>query len=213
MTDPLTVPAQPEEDRPEERQRYTRRSVLIAAKLCEGDRIADCDVTDLSAGGARVTAAEKCACNARMSLLIEDFQFHGHIAWCDGDCLGLQFSDDPEAVAPAIPEILNRTQDGRERRRHTRSTVLWSGELYGGVRRAQCEVLNISAGGAKLHAQGNFPVGTEVSFRSIRFGEFKAEVVWQNKENSTLGIAFLEDPEHTAEILEKSLPSIRKDES
>ena len=212
MTESLTDPAAPETERPEERQRFTRRSVLIAAKLCMGDHMADCDVIDLSAGGAKVAVRERFPDNAKICLLIDDYQFHGQIAWRDGDSLGLQFSEDPELVAPAIPEILNRKQDGRERREYTRSTVLWSGELYGGVRRAKCEVLNISAGGAKLHAPGNFPPGMTVVFRSVRFGEFKAEVVWQDRESNTLGVSFLESPERTAEILEKSLPSIRKDQ-
>jgi len=212
MTDPLTAPAPPDTERPEERQRFTRRSVLIAAKLCIDDHMADCDVIDLSAGGAKVAVRKRFPANAKICLLIDDYQFHGQIAWRDGDNLGLQFSEDPELVAPAIPEILNRKLDGRERRKYTRSAVLWFGELYGGVRRSKCEIQNISAGGAKLQVTGNFPVGMTVLFRSVRFGEFKAEVVWQDRESGTIGISFLEDPARTAEILEKSLPSIRQDD-
>lgn len=212
MTDPFTAPAPPDTERPEERQRFTRRSVLIAAKLCIGDHMADCDVIDLSAGGAKVAVGERFPVNAEICLLIDDYQFHGKIAWRDGESLGLQFSEDPELVAPAIPEILNREQDGRERRKYTRSAVLWTGELYGGVRHSTCEVLNISAGGAKLRAIGNFPPGMKVVFRSVRFGEFKAEVVWQDRDSNTIGVSFLEDPTRTAEILEKSLHTIRKDE-
>lgn len=204
-TDPSEGP-----ERPEERQRFTRQAVILAAKLRDSQGSVPCDVLDLSAGGAKVQASVDFPVGAEVQLEIGELQsFHATVAWCQGAFLGLNFHESPENVATSMPALLEAARDERERRRHIRSSVIWTGEIYGGLRRAKCEVLNISSGGAKLRTQGHFPAGTEVTVRSIRFGEFTAEVIWQDKASNTIGISFPVNGE-TAQLLRKCMPSGRK---
>lgn len=196
-----------------DRQRFTRRSTLLRATLRDGESTVECDLLDISAGGAKLRTPVPFAIGAQVLLSVgKDHQFQSRVTWREGEALGLHFLEPPEAVAAVIPEILESHADQRERRRHGRSTVLWSGEIYGGLRRAKCEILNISSSGAKLHTNGHFPAGTEIIIRSIRFGEFQARVIWQDKERATIGIEFLDDDERIAQIIERNLPSIRKQE-
>jgi hypothetical protein len=196
-----------------ERQRFIRRSILLAATLRDDEGAVECDLIDLSAGGAKVRVAVPYPLGAQVLLTIGDEHgFYSKVAWRDGDFLGLRFIEPPDSVAAAIPDILKQNSDSRERRRQVRSSVLWSAEIYGGLRHSKCEILNISASGAKLHTAGQFPSGTEIAIRSVRFGEFRAEVIWQDKEAGTLGVRFLENDERIAEFIQRSLPSIRKSE-
>ncbi|MGF1609097.1 MAG: PilZ domain-containing protein [Kiloniellales bacterium] len=196
-----------------ERQRFTRRSILLAATLRDDEGAVECDLIDLSAGGAKVQVAVPFVVGAQLLLTIGDeHSFYSKVAWRDGEFLGLRFIEPPDSVAAAIPNILKGATDGRERRRHVRSSVLWSAELCSGIRRVKCEILNISASGAKLHASSQFPSGTEIVIRSDRFGEFRAEVVWQDSETGNMGVQFLEDEERIAEVIQRGLPSIRKPE-
>lgn len=196
-----------------ERQHFTRRSILLAATLRDEEGAVECDLIDLSAGGAKVQVAVPFVVGAQLLLTVGDeHSFYSKVAWRDGDFLGLRFIEPPDSVAAAIPNILKQVTDSRERRRHVRSSVLWSAEIYSGIRRAKGEILNISASGAKLHTSGHFPPGTQVAIRSDRFGEFQAEVVWQDGQAGNLGVRFLEDEEHIAEVIQRGLPSIRKPE-
>ena len=218
MADPLRHPedtqALPADDQQgPERQRFTRRSILLNATLRDDEGAVDCDLVDISAGGAKVHVAAPFRLGAQLLLTIGDeHTFYSKVAWRDGEFLGLRFIEPPESIAAAIPDILRQNKEGAERRSRVRSTVLWSAEIYGGLRRAKCEILNISSSGAKLHTAGNFAPGTEVAIRSVRFGEFRAEVIWQDKESGTLGVHFLEEDERIAEVIRRSLPSIRKDD-
>jgi len=197
------------QDRPDERQRYQRHQVIVAAKLHDSQGSVDCDVLDLSAGGAKVKAAVPFPAGAEVQLDIPDQRcFRATVAWCQGDYLGLEFHDEPEGVAAAMPAILEAVQDDRERRRHIRSSVIWTAEIYGGLRRAKCEILNVSSAGAKLRTQGHFPIGTQVTIRSIRFGEFQAEVVWQDKEANLIGISIPAN-DRLAQLLNKCAPKVR----
>lgn len=195
------------QDRSDERQRFPRHQVIVGAKLRDSQGTVDCDVLDLSAGGAKVRASVPFPAGAEVRLDIAELHcFHATVAWSQGDYLGLEFHDEPEGVAAAMPAILEAARDERERRRYLRSSVIWTGEIYGGLRRAKCEVLNVSSAGAKLRTKGHFPIGTQITIRSIRFGEFQAEVVWQDKEANLIGISFPEN-QRVMQLLQKGAHS------
>lgn len=83
-------------------------------------------------------------------------------------------------------------QDVKDRRAHPRDTVLYGGRVSFGVNEYPCTVLNISAGGAQIRAQGvNVEALTVVTLHIDRFGAFHARVVWQRA--GKLGLQFLED--------------------
>ena len=174
---------------PEERQRFPRRSILVAALLKVSGELFDVDILDLSEGGAKLTAPAPFNLGVRAELIIEGIgEFPAKVVWRDGGCLGLQFVDSPASIADEIPKIIDSASDERERRQHVRSSVLWKAELFNGIRRAECDVLNISDGGARLRMKTAFSANGEVTIRSIHFGERKGMVIWQDKDR--IGIKF-----------------------
>lgn len=182
---------EPEHRGADERQRFTRRSVLLAAKLHVGERLLDVDILDLSEGGAKIAVPEALDVGTEVDLLVQNVGLYpAQVVWRNELHLGLEFLACPTAVAADLPQILETAQDSRERRRHVRSSVLWRAEIYGGIRRSTCEVLNISISGARLRVPATFKPGSEVTVRSIHFGEHKGRVVWQ--EQDRMGIEFLE---------------------
>lgn len=174
---------------PEERQRYTRRSVLVAAKLAIGERLLDIDILDLSEGGAKITATEQIEVGTACELWVEAIGLiAAQVVWQSGLSHGLEFLVSPETVAVELPQIIETSTDARERRRHVRSTVLWRAEIFSGIRRAECEILNISESGARIRFDGGFKPSPEVTIRSLRFGERKGKLIWQDQDR--LGIEF-----------------------
>ena len=174
---------------PEERQRFPRRSILVAAHLKVSDELFEVDILDLSEGGAKLTAPAPFNLGVCVDLIVEGIgEFPGKVVWRDGGALGLQFLDSPASIADDIPKIIEAGGDERERRQHVRSSVLWKAELFNGIRRAECDILNISDGGARLRMRTPFSVNGEVTIRSLHFGERKGQVIWQDKDR--LGVQF-----------------------
>ena len=177
---------------PEERQRFPRRSTLIAAHLRISDELIEVDILDLSEGGAKLSVPMVLDLGQKIALVVEGIgEFTARVVWQNGQAHGVEFRDDPDSIAETLPEILDLAKDGRERRRHIRHSVLWKAEVYSGIRRSGCEILNISEGGARLRLEKSFTAAEEVTIRSIHFGERKGRVVWQD--GNRLGIEF-QDP-------------------
>ncbi len=174
---------------PDERQRFPRRSTLIAAQLRISDELIDVDILDLSEGGAKLSVPMVLDLGQKVALVVEGIgDFTARVVWQNGQSHGIEFRDDPDAIAETLPTILDTAQDGRERRRHVRHSVLWKAEVYCGIRRSGCEILNISEGGARLRLEQSFNATEEVTIRSIHFGERHGRVVWQDGDR--LGIEF-----------------------
>ena len=186
--------AMPIDTGPENRQRFLRHSILIAARLLIGGRAVDCDVVDLSAGGARVRTTEPLPVGAPVVLSVEGVRdFNGKVAWQMTELAGVEFCEDSASLEKVIPAIAENAQDERERRLQARQSVLWKADIYAGVRRYGCEVLNVSPEGAKLRVDGHLGRGARVVLRSVHFGEVHAETMWQA--NDHVGVRFLREPE------------------
>lgn len=176
---------------PEDRQRYTRRSTLVAAHLRIADELLEVDILDLSEGGAKLKVPAVLNRGTKVALLVEGVgEFGGRVAWRQGDAHGIEFRESPAAVAESIPQIMESADEARERRMHMRSSVLWRAEIFSGIRRADCDILNISAGGCRVRLATEFVASDEVTIRSVRFGERKGRVVWKTADR--LGIQFNE---------------------
>ena len=176
---------------PEERQRYTRRSTLVAAHIRISDELLEVDILDLSEGGAKLSVPVVLDLGQRVVLLVEGVgEFPARVVWQSGQSHGIEFRDDPDVIAEEIPQIIESAQDARERRQHVRHSVLWKAELFSGIRRSDCEILNISEGGARVRLAKEFPLSDLVTIRSIHFGERKGKVVWQDGDR--LGMQFIE---------------------
>jgi hypothetical protein len=74
------------------------------------------------------------------------------------------------------------------RRRHARMAVHWSGEVTADDELADCTVLDISPGGARLQSATPLPPRTAMMLRLQHGGEFHGQVAWQ--QGSVMGVAF-----------------------
>ena len=80
----------------------------------------------------------------------------------------------------------------RKPRASPRTTVKWPAVLLVGVRRVPCTIVNISRGGAKLHALTAFPSSDRLTLLCEKFGTLEARFVWRS--GQLAGIRFA-DPE------------------
>ena len=184
---------------PAERQKHPRYQTLCSGKFYAGDRTVDCDVINISVGGAKVRLAQEIEITSQPWLRIEGIgEFTGRIAWRDGAFLGIQFHDELRDIARIVQDILNEDVSRDERRCHPRTSVLWSGRLLCEGEATDCRILNISLRGAMIRPDRPFKGGPEVIVHIDRFGQFAGSIVWQ--EGEQLGIEFLEKPEHIARV-------------
>ena len=191
-----------------ERQRQPRRSVYVAARITSSERDDPCEILNISAGGAKIRVAEGAVYDPEVLLTIESHgTFAARVCWREGSQIGLEFAGDRERAARLVWDLVENPEVERERRRFTRTSVLWTGQLWFGVQSAECRVLNVSAFGAKLRLLDRLDCRGRVTLRIERFGEFRSDVVW--KDGPILGISFHDDPEDVAHVLAQSLPALR----
>jgi len=74
-----------------------------------------------------------------------------------------------------------------------RRAVLWSGKLQFGDHEFECQIWNISLGGAKVNVGLPFSEGTDVTLVLKDRGEFAAKVMWRGERN--LGLKFEDAPD------------------
>lgn len=85
----------------------------------------------------------------------------------------------------------------KESRDNPRRAVLWSGQLKFGDHSFDCQIWNISFGGAKVNVGLPFAAGTEVTLTLENKGKFTGKVMWQGDKN--LGIKFNDGEEELRE--------------
>jgi len=90
-------------------------------------------------------------------------------------------------------------------REHQRRRVLWNVKLHQDGRIWGCQVVDISAGGAKVRLTEPLAISSRVVLEIERLGNLKGEVRWQN--HAFVGIGFLESPD----VVEKRLRSVAMD--
>ena len=87
-----------------------------------------------------------------------------------------------------------------ERQRHPRRLVLYPGTVRCGDSVGDCEVVDLSATGAKVRLEEEFECTSPITL-SFDIGEFEGEVVWQNDE--FVGINFNANPSEVATAIER----------
>ena len=191
-----------------DRQEDPRLSVYVAAQLSSSERNDDCEILNISAGGAKIRVPDDAAYEPEVILTIKSHgSFPARVAWRSGRHLGLEFAGDRQRASRLVWDLVENPDVEREHRRFTRTAVLWSGELRSSVRSADCRVLNVSAFGAKVRLLECLDHDQRVTLRIERFGEFPSDVVWNDGE--ILGISFHDDPEDVAHVLAATLPALR----
>ena len=87
----------------------------------------------------------------------------------------------------------------KSKRSTPRRSVLWKGKLEFGEFAFECQIRNISLGGAKLNAGLPLPPGTKFKLHLDRIGQVKGTVAWA--EDDLLGIRFEADPKFIRDAL------------
>jgi hypothetical protein len=191
-----------------ERQQHPRRSVYVTARLTSNDHAEDCEILNVSVGGAKIRVAADSKLSDMVALTIGTHgSFPAKVAWRKETLVGLEFMGDREESSRLIWDLVENPEVDKERRRCTRTSVLWSAHLHTGGRATSCRLVNISAFGAKIRLFQPMTVETRISLRVERFGVFPCDVVW--KEGDFLGISFRDDPEDIIQIFGDALPAIR----
>jgi hypothetical protein len=85
-----------------------------------------------------------------------------------------------------------RVQQPVDERQDRRRQLLWSGVLQTARGPAQCTVVDISHGGARVSVGSAVGAGQAVTLVVTGLGMFRGTVVWS--EGGTIGIEFAQDP-------------------
>lgn len=190
---------------PKNRHRFKRSSVFCAGKIIYGDYVIDCDVLNISAGGAQIRVIGDEDPPDAFRLRIEGFdEFDCDVVRRADRKIGLTFKAPPEQVEKLVDEIIGHPEKTNEVRKFPRRLVLLSGAVYVENRAVDCRILDISVGGARLKTERKFDHDARFPLMIYRFGEFPVEVAWE--EDTELGIAFVDDPDEIQRIIGHILP-------
>lgn len=91
---------------PAEHREFERKDVLFAAHLHNGEDVLDCEIVNISFGGAQVRVKELLDYGESVTLDIDPFgKFNMEVRWVDSDNAGLKFDDERSKVAELVMAI------------------------------------------------------------------------------------------------------------
>jgi hypothetical protein len=191
-----------------DRQKHPRHATLCPAKLVSGDEEVDCEVLNVSVGGAKIRMCQPVETNSHVRVKLGRLgEFAGRVAWRNGTTLGVEFQDEIAEMARIVEDILSAEADSGERREDARASVLWSGKLRSAGQLANCRIVNFSLKGVQLLAEKEIDCGLEVILWIERFGEFTTKLIWQDGES--IGVQFVDPPKTIEARFGDSLPILR----
>ena len=91
------------------------------------------------------------------------------------------------------------SRPGQELREHVRRDVLISGHIQCCGEKQPCEVVNLSAGGARVRTFASYAPGQELCLDIEPCGRFSGKVAWVR--GAEAGLTFTCDPAEVAEAL------------
>ncbi len=94
---------------------------------------------------------------------------------------------------------MNDPTDGANDRKFERKDVLFAARLYVGKDGMECEIVNISFGGAQVRVGKTLNNGDMVVLEIEPFGSFNMEVRWSDGKDT--GVRFDDDPAKVAELV------------
>ncbi len=87
-------------NRHDERRSYRRASVLLEARITEGDNQSACLLFNVSGGGAMLRVTDPFACPTTIAIDIPRIgRIDGHVTWRGVDAIGVAFRDSPRDIA------------------------------------------------------------------------------------------------------------------
>jgi len=95
-----------EPSNPTDGREFERKDVLFSAKIGTEDEKIDCDIINISFGGAQIRMPRTLKAGAKISLEIEPFGvFATEVRWCRKPDVGLKFNEDSSKVAELVMAI------------------------------------------------------------------------------------------------------------
>ena len=83
----------------EENRQNPRRAVLWTGKIEFGDYVFDCQIWNISLGGARIRVGLPLLPDSDVTLILDKYgSFRGKVVWQDSQCLGLRFNADHNII-------------------------------------------------------------------------------------------------------------------
>jgi hypothetical protein len=68
-----------------------------------GDNSCDCDIVDISTGGAKLKSRKKAELNTPGTLDLDKIgNLSAEAVWCRDGAIGIKFTDDPERISNAV---------------------------------------------------------------------------------------------------------------
>jgi len=192
---------------PNDKQKYRRSTVFLPAKITTDGRTIECDVLNISAGGALIQTAKATPIEGEFFIEIEGFDaLKAEAVRTHQNKLGIAFHDDPKTVGELVAKILSTAQHNQEQRAFPRRLVLLAVSFYVGDQFVQGKIHNLSAGGAYVRADTLPAVGETVELNLARFGTMPARVVWTN--DIAMGMCFLDPPPEIMARVGHLLPGV-----
>ncbi|HEX9570368.1 MAG: PilZ domain-containing protein [Rhodospirillales bacterium] len=91
---------------PVDHRRHDRKDILFAARLMMGDANVDCEITNISFGGAQIRLRKPLTRGQNVVLDIDPFgKFAIEVRWFDNGEAGVKFKDDPAKVSELVMAI------------------------------------------------------------------------------------------------------------
>ena len=193
-------PKASEDPHPQNRQRYRRSAVFLPAVIRAGEEDYECDVLNVSAGGAQVRTHLHFRYSGIFAIRIAGFEeLRAQLVRTHENNHGIAFEQDPADVEEIVRELLTNRSYSYDQRAHPRRLVFLSGSfVLGGVCDVPCKVQNISAGGVFVKSELRADAGKEIPLTIARFGNMPVQVVWSDGRG--MGCCYLKPP---AEIMDR----------
>jgi hypothetical protein len=192
----------------ENRQKHPRHATRCPGTLISGDQEVDCEVLNISVGGAKIRMAQSIETNSHVRVrILRVGEFTGRVAWRNGTTLGVEFQDELTELARIVEDVLSAEAEFDDRREDTRASVLWSGKLRSAGQITNCRIVNFSLKGVQLLTEKEVNCGLEVILWIERFGEFTTKLIWQD--GPSIGVQFIDPPKTIERRFGDWLPAVR----
>jgi hypothetical protein len=91
---------------PVDHRQHERKDVLFGARLIAGETNVDCEITNISFGGAQIRLRKTLGRGQIATLDIDPFgKFQIEVRWFDSGEAGVRFKDDPAKVSELVMAI------------------------------------------------------------------------------------------------------------
>ncbi len=183
--------------------------VFCPGALRLGDWIVECEIVNISHEGANVRATQVLEPVSLVTLIYDPCgEFECDVTWQDGETLGLAFRERGSKTRDLYQTLVQNPEGTKGAREVTRVQVLWSGTLRSRETSHDCQIVNVSLSGVKVHVSNPPDVVSAVTLMIDRFGDFQCEIIW--RKGDVMGLKFLADVQTIEDTIGQAVPQIRR---